>query len=66
MATETKIVSIDPLKGSNYPTWKVQCHMGLVRDGLWGIVSGTEKEPIEENEGRKFLAKGTVPWLQSC
>jgi predicted NBD/HSP70 family sugar kinase len=31
--------------------------MALVRDGLWGFVSGTEKEPEEENERRKFLAK---------
>ena len=32
--------------------------MALVRDGLWEIVSGTEKEPEEEeNERRKFLAK---------
>ena len=58
MATETKIVSIAPLKGTNYPTWKVQCRMGLVRDGLWGIVSGTETVPDEESERRvKFLAK---------
>ena len=66
MATETKIITIDPLKGSNYPTWKVQCCMALVHDGLWGNVSGTEKEPEEENEGRKFLAKRNVPWLQLC
>ena len=58
MATESKIVCIAPLKGSNYPTWKVQCRMALVRDGLWGIVSETEMELEEENESRvKFLAK---------
>ena len=58
MATETKVVSIAPLKGTNYPTWKVQCRMALVRDGLWGIVSGTETEPHEESERRaKFLAR---------
>ena len=58
MATESKIVSIVRLKGSNYPTWKVQCRMALVRDGFWGIVSETETEPEEENESRvKFLAK---------
>ena len=58
MATETKVVSIAPLKGTNYPTWKVQCRMALVRDGLWGIISGTETEPHEESERRaKFLAR---------
>ena len=36
---------ITPLKGSNYPTWKLQCKMGLMRDGVWGIVSGDEEAP---------------------
>ena len=40
-------ITIVPLNGANYPTWKVQCRMALVRDGLWGIVSGTETEPTE-------------------
>ena len=58
MATETKVVSIAPLKRTNYPTWKVQCRMALVRDGLWGIVSGTETEPHKKSERRtKFLAR---------
>jgi len=33
------------LAKANYPTLKVQCCMMLVRDGLWGIVSGTETAP---------------------
>ena len=40
-------ITIVPLNGANYPTWKVQCRMALVHDGLWGIVSGTETEPTE-------------------
>ena len=54
----TKTVAIAPLNGSNYPTWKVQCRMALVREGLWGIVAGTETAP--EGEGAdpsKFLAR---------
>ena len=45
MATDLKTVAIVPLNGRNYPTWKVQCRMALVRDGLWGIVSGSETAP---------------------
>ena len=34
--------AIVPLNRKNYPTWKVQCKMALMKDSLWGIVSGTE------------------------
>ena len=44
---ESRTVAIVPLKGSNYPTWKVQCRMALVKDGLWSIVNGTEAIPDE-------------------
>ena len=47
MATESK-TTIVPLNGSNYPTWKVQCRIALVRDGLWGILDGTGTEPPAE------------------
>ena len=55
MATDSKTVAIVPLNGSNYPTWKVQCRMALVRDGLW---ARTETAPPEEEAARlsKFLA----------
>ena len=33
------------LKGSNYPTWKLQCRMVLMKAGLWSIVNGTENAP---------------------
>ena len=45
MAEGGKAVSIVPLKGTNYPSWKLQCKMALVREGLWRIVAGTEKVP---------------------
>ena len=55
---ESKTSAIVPLSGANYPTWKVQCRMALVRDGLWGIVSGTETAPTEGGDRRsKFLAQ---------
>ena len=47
-----------PLNWSNYATWKVQCRMALIRDGLWGIISGTENAPEEADEGyAKFAAR---------
>ena len=51
--------TIIPLNGKNYPTWKVQCRMALIKDGLWGIVKGTEVTPGEGNAEaqRKYLAR---------
>ena len=59
MATEMKTVAIVPLRGANYPMWKVQCRMALIREGLWGIVAGTETAPEEAEADRrsKFLAR---------
>ena len=54
---ESKTTAIVPLNGANYPTWKVQCRMALVRDGLWGIVSGTETVPAEGDGRTKFFAR---------
>ena len=59
MATNFKTVAIVPMNGRNYPTWKVQCRMALVRDGLWGIVSGSETAPSGEDTDHlsKFTAR---------
>lgn len=45
MAMETKLSNLVPLNGTNYATWKVQCKMALVKDGLWSIVNETEVVP---------------------
>ena len=37
--------SVVSLNGSNYATWKVQCKMALLKEGLWNCVSETETEP---------------------
>ena len=50
---ESKSVTVVPLNGSNYGTWKVQCRMALVKDGLWSIVSGTEPA-LASTEAEKF------------
>lgn len=56
---EVKTVAIIPLKGTNYPSWKVQCRMALIREGLWGIVSGTEGRPdgTDADKLTKYLAR---------
>ena len=45
---ESKL-AIVPLTGANYPTWKIQCKMSLIKDRLWGIVDGSEAAPAETN-----------------
>ena len=47
MATDSKNVALVPLNGKNYSTWKVQCRMAVMRDGLWDIVNNKEKIPTE-------------------
>ena len=42
---------IAPLCGSNYATWKLKCKMSLLKDNLWGIVSGSEKFPAINEVG---------------
>ena len=55
---ESKGVAVVPLNNSNYATWKVQCRMALIRDGLWSIVSGTETAPGEDADGyAKFVIR---------
>ena len=48
-----------PLNGKNYPTWKVQCRMALIKDSLWGIVSGTDEAPPEEQADarKKYMTR---------
>ena len=59
MASESKTVTVIPLNGSNYPTWKVQCRMALMKDGLWSIVSGSERAPAAAKADKyaKFVAR---------
>ena len=60
MAESLKTVSIVPLKGSNYATWKVQCTMVLKKDGLWSIVDGTEVAPgrtAGEKEQERYASR---------
>ena len=57
MTTELKIMMMAPLNGNNYATWKIQCKMALMEDGLWSIVNGDEILPQNEVERRKFVVQ---------
>ena len=49
---ENRSVAVVSLNSVNYATWKVQCRMVLVKEGLWNIVNGTEKEPAGRDTGQ--------------
>ena len=57
MATSTTSELIK-LNGENYPAWKLQLRMALIRDDVWEIVNGTEKAPtgegVTEDTRKKF------------
>ena len=50
---ESRTVAVAPLYGSNYVTWKIQCKMALMKEGLWQIVEGTEAAPLSTDPGYK-------------
>ena len=54
MAAENKKPSTIMLDGTNYPAWKFQVKMTLIREGGWGIVTGEEEIPNEETEAAKY------------
>ena len=43
-------ISIIPLNEKNYPTWKVQMKMQLMKENILNIVQGTEQAPPAEAE----------------
>ncbi|GAB1600790.1 hypothetical protein Ahia01_000357100 [Argonauta hians] len=52
---ETKLSNLVPLNGSNYNTWKIQCKMALIKDGLWNIVNETEIVPDKQSEPASYV-----------
>ena len=55
---ESKTVAVTPLNGLNYVTWRIQCKMALLKDGLWSIVEGTEVAPAETDPNyKKFVGR---------
>ena len=57
MAIEVTKILIKPLNGSNYATWKVQCKMAVIREGLLNIVNEVEAAPAESNVNGALVAK---------
>ena len=55
MTTETTKILIKLLNGPNYATWKVQCKMALIKEGLWNIVTGNEHAPENQGEQVKYF-----------
>ena len=51
------MTALIPLNGSNYSTWKIQCRMMLMKEGLWKIVTGEETEPNDEGQRAKFATR---------
>ena len=55
---ESRTVAVVPLNGSNYATWKIQCKMALMKEGLWKIVDGTDVIPNVDDAGyAKFVER---------
>ena len=55
---DSRTVTVVPLNGTNYPTWKIQCRMALMIEGLWRIVTGQETAPTgSETEQAKFAVR---------
>ena len=58
MAESRSTVAVVPLNGANYATWRVQCQMSLMKEGLWRIVEGTEAALADGDAGYvNYLSK---------
>ena len=55
----TTTVSVVPSNDSNYGTRKIQCRMALMKEGLSGIVSGTEIDSAQRESDKftKFVTR---------
>ena len=42
------------LNGTNFPTWKIQCKMALMKEDTWSIVCGEEEAPDNADALVKF------------
>ena len=44
---DSRTVTVVPLNGNNYPTWKIQYRMALMKEGLGRIVICQETAPTD-------------------
>lgn len=64
---KTVAVAVIPLKGSNYRTWKIQCKMALMREGLWDIVAQETKPSEDEAKLHTcYLSKNNGALANNC
>ena len=54
MAEMIKGTLLVPLNGGNYATWKLQCRMALMKEGLWSYVDGTADVPNVQTDPEKY------------
>lgn len=55
MATGTdRMIQIVPLNEKNFATWRIQIKMTLMRESLWGFVTGSVTVPTTEDARNKF------------
>ena len=55
---DSRTVTVGPLNDTNYPSWKIQCKMALMKEGLWRIVTVQETASTgSETERAKFAAR---------
>ena len=40
-------MAVVPLNSINYSTWKIQCKMALIKEGLWDITETAPTEGVE-------------------
>ena len=57
MVESRTATAVVPLNGSNYPTWKIQCKMALMKEGLWRIVTGEVALSGSASKQSKFAAR---------
>ena len=50
----TDKTTVPKLVGTNYATWRLQCKMALMKEGLWAIVDGSEHCPNVRDDGIMF------------
>lgn len=56
--SDSRNFSIVPLNDKNFATWKIQIKMTLLREELWGYVTGSVVEVAPSSDGyNKYLIK---------
>ena len=59
---ESKVVLVVMLIGTNCETWKIQCRMILIIDGLWNIVNGQEVITDASDADKEAKLHSTSDW----